>query len=117
MGIQTTRIQHRRGTSQALATVNEVLLAGEIGIETDTGKYKIGNGSTNWNGLPYSGQSFPTDSSVYVLKNGTYTAANVVDMSETWQPSIDGEDIVLAVDEDMIPYQLTGTNTEVNVNE
>ena len=113
--IQTTRIQFRRGTSEALAAVNEVLLAGEIGIETDTGKYKIGNGSTNWNGLPYAGQNFPTDTSVYVLRNGTYTPANVVDMSETWQPSISGEDIVLAVDEDMTPYQLSGSNTEVNV--
>ena len=117
MSIQTTRIQHRRGTSEALAAVNEVPLAGEIGIETDTGKYKIGNGSTNWNGLPYSGQAFPTDTSVYVLRNGAYTPANVVDMSETWQPSISGEDIVLAVDEDMTPYQLSGSNTEVNVGE
>ena len=115
MSIQTTRIQHRRGTSEALAAVNEVPLAGEIGIETDTGKYKIGNGSTNWNELPYSGQAFPTGSSVYVLQNGAYTPANVVDMSQTWQPSISGEDIVLAVDEDMTPYQLTGTNAEVNV--
>ena len=46
MSIQTTRIQLRRGTSQALAAVNEVLFAGELGIETDTGKYKIGNGLT-----------------------------------------------------------------------
>ena len=116
MAKQNTRIQFRRGTSEALAAVNEVLLAGEIGIETDTGKYKIGNGSTNWNGLPYAGQNFPTDANVYVLRNGTYTAANMVDMSQTWQPSISGEDIVLTVDEDMTPYQLSGSNTEVNVN-
>ena len=115
MATQNTRIQLRRGTASALTAVNEVLLAGEIGIETDTGKYKIGNGSTQWNCLAYSGQSFPTGESVYVLKNGAYTPINVVDMSETWSPSINGEDIVLAVDTDMTPYQLTGTNTEVNV--
>ena len=57
MGIQTTRIQHRRGTSQALAAVNEVLLAGEICIETDTGKYKIGDGTTAWNKLDYANNS------------------------------------------------------------
>ena len=40
---------------------------------------------------------------------------NIVDMSEDWSPSIDNpEDIVLAVDDDMNAYQLTGTNTEVN---
>ena len=116
MAIQHTRIQFRRGTSSDWTDLNEVLLAGEMCIETDTRKYKIGNGSTNWNGLPYAGQNFPTDTSVYVLRNGTYTPANVVDMSETWQPSISGEDIVLAVDEDMTPYQLSGSNTEVNVN-
>ena len=115
MSIEASRIQIRRGTAAALAAVNEVLLAGEMCIETDTRKYKIGNGSTNWNELPYSGQAFPTGNSVYVLQNGAYTPANVVDMSQTWQPSISGEDIVLAVDEDMTPYQLTGTNAEVNV--
>ena len=57
MGIQTTRIQHRRGTSQALAAVNEVLLAGEMCIETDTGKYKIGDGTTAWNELDYVNNS------------------------------------------------------------
>ena len=96
--------------------MNEVLLAGELGIETDTGKYKIGNGLTQWNGLPYAGQNFPSDENVYVLRNGAYTPANVVDMSETWQPSINAEDIVLAVDVDMTPYQLSGSYTEVNVN-
>ena len=57
MSIQTTRIQHRRGTSEALATVNEVLLAGEMCIETDTGKYKIGDGTTAWNELDYVNNS------------------------------------------------------------
>ena len=115
MATQLTRIQLRRGTSADLAAVNEVLRAGEIGIEMDTGKYKIGNGSTQWSGLPYSGQAFPSGNSVYVLQNGAYTPANVVSMTEVWRPSISGEDIVLAVDEDMIPYQLSGSNTEVNV--
>ena len=40
------RIQLLRGTSEALAAANEVLLVGEMCIETDTGKYKIGDGST-----------------------------------------------------------------------
>ena len=52
---------------------------------------------------------------MYVVQNGAFAAANVVSMSETWQPSISSEDIVLAVDEDMTPYQLTGSNTTVNV--
>lgn len=32
---------------------NPVLLAGEIGIEADTGKMKVGNGQAKWRVLPY----------------------------------------------------------------
>ena len=35
--------------------VNPVLLAREIGIESDTQKFKIGDGVTPWNSLPYGG--------------------------------------------------------------
>ena len=65
--------------------------------------------------MAYSGLRLPDGDSVYLIKNGGYVAANLVDMTETWSPSISSEDIVLAVDEDMTPYQLTGTNAEVNV--
>lgn len=47
------RIQIRRGTSSEWSSANPVLLAGELGYETDTGRLKIGNGSTSWNDLPY----------------------------------------------------------------
>ena len=47
-------VQHKRGTAAAMTSNNPVLAAGEIGVETDTGKTKIGNGSTAWNSLPYT---------------------------------------------------------------
>lgn len=47
------RLQLRGGTAAALASANEVLLAREICIETDTMLYKIGDGATPWNSLPY----------------------------------------------------------------
>lgn len=34
---------------------NPVLLAGELGLESDTNQYKFGDGSTGWTGLPYAG--------------------------------------------------------------
>ena len=43
----------RRDTSANWRTTNSTLSAGEPGIETDTGRIKIGNGSTSWNSLPY----------------------------------------------------------------
>ena len=110
-------IQLLRGTAEALGAKNPVLLAGELGIEIDTGKYKIGDGLTQWNSLAYSGLKVPSGDSVYVLKNGEYVAAQLVDMTEQWQPTIDDTaDIVLAVDEDMTAYQLTGTNVTVAEN-
>ena len=47
------RIQLRRGTAAAATSANPVLTSGEIGVETDTGRAKIGNGSTAWTSLPY----------------------------------------------------------------
>lgn len=47
-------IQHKRGTAAALAATNPVLAAGEVGIETDTLKEKIGDGTTAWNALGYA---------------------------------------------------------------
>lgn len=44
------RIQIRRDTATNWFNANPTLLAGEIGIETDTNKFKIGTG-TNWNSI------------------------------------------------------------------
>jgi hypothetical protein len=46
-------IQLRRGTASEWTTANPVLAQGEMGVETDTLKVKLGNGSTAWNSLPY----------------------------------------------------------------
>jgi len=42
------RIQLRRDTAANWVLSNPVLRAGELGIETDTLKFKIGNGSSTW---------------------------------------------------------------------
>ena len=69
MNIQDARIQHRRGTSEALAAVNEVLLAGEMCVETDTGKVKAGNGVSAYNSLKYIGDlsAFTSETLTFVL--------------------------------------------------
>jgi hypothetical protein len=45
----------RRGPSADWTTLNPVLRSGEQGFESDTGKAKVGDGSTAWNALPYVG--------------------------------------------------------------
>lgn len=47
-----TRMQQRRGTAAQWTTSNYVLAAGEIGVSTDTGTIKIGDGTTHWMDLP-----------------------------------------------------------------
>lgn len=47
------KIQIRRDISVFWSNVNPILSQGEPGFETDTGRFKIGNGITSWNVLPY----------------------------------------------------------------
>ena len=47
------RILIRRDTAANWTANNPTLAAGEFGHETDTGKLKLGNGSTAWNSLGY----------------------------------------------------------------
>lgn len=48
-----TRMQQRRGTAAQWTAANPVLAAGEIGFETDTNQFKIGDGSSAWSTLSY----------------------------------------------------------------
>jgi hypothetical protein len=47
------RMQQRRGTAEQWDLANPVLAAGEIGFETDTSQFKIGDGVTTWENLSY----------------------------------------------------------------
>ena len=48
-----TKIQIRRDTAANWASNNPILSAGEFGLESDTQKIKVGNGSANWAARPY----------------------------------------------------------------
>jgi len=50
----TSRLQNRRDTAANWTANNPTLAAGEIGLETDTAKFKMGNGSTAWTSLAYA---------------------------------------------------------------
>ena len=47
------RIQLRRDGAQQWANVNPILAQGELGIEIDTSRLKVGDGVTAWNSLKY----------------------------------------------------------------
>jgi hypothetical protein len=48
-----TRMQQRRGTAAQWTSANPVLNAGEMGWESDTNKFKIGDGTNHWADLDY----------------------------------------------------------------
>lgn len=69
------KIQSRIDTSKNWSNKNPVLLAGEIGIESDTYRLKAGDGITSWNNLPYLRGPADTNISVSVEPS---------DGTETW---------------------------------
>jgi len=86
------RFRLRGGTASEWTTANTILLAREPGVETDTGAFKIGDGVTGWNALPYTGTNIAelvadlqADASAYadaagdqaVIDAGTYTDTRV----------------------------------------
>ena len=48
-----SKIKNKYKLASAWQSANPILLAGEIGVESDTNLFKIGNGTSTWNELPY----------------------------------------------------------------
>lgn len=71
------RMQQRRGTSEQWAVVGDVLVlaAGEMGLDTTTGKFKIGNGTAKWNELQYFDASANSIATAVATVKGTATTA------------------------------------------
>jgi hypothetical protein len=47
-------IKTKRGTASQWTAINPVLAEGELGLETDTLKFKFGDGAADWNSLSYA---------------------------------------------------------------
>lgn len=73
------QIQLRRGTAAAWTSANPTLAVGELVIETDTDKYKIGDGSTAWTSLGYSSLPSTAISNTVVDAKGDIIAATAAD--------------------------------------
>lgn len=80
-----TRFKLRNDTAANWTATNPVLLQGEIGIETDNRRYKIGDGTTAWSSLSYyidgvaiRGQcSKMTDGTIDITTQGTYISTGL----------------------------------------
>ena len=90
------QIQFRRGTADEWTSVDPTLALAEMGIETDTNLFKIGNGTSTWVQLDYGGIQGPPGP---VGSTGTvgYTAVdNVLYVSESGNDSNDGRSLTFS---------------------
>lgn len=109
------RIQFRRGSASEWTSANPTLSAGEFGFETDTGKFKIGNGSSGWASLAYlaSGTITGVTAGSGLTGGGTSGAVTLaVDSSIYVSPQVvDAKgDIVIGTAADTVGRLGVGTN-------
>ncbi|AHB80721.1 hypothetical protein S-MbCM25_086 [Synechococcus phage S-MbCM25] len=75
------RIQLRRGGAQEWANANPTLAQGELGVELDTGRIKIGDGVSGWNNLRYERPIESTSNTAETLvqrdADGNFSAGTV----------------------------------------
>ncbi len=85
-------IQLRGGTASAWTTANPTLAQKEMGIETDSNKIKLGDGTTAWTGLGYFETGEVTLAASQVLTNKTITFADntLTGVAPTSQPTLTG---------------------------
>ena len=84
------QIQFRRGTANEWATVDPVLAVAEMGIETDTDLFKIGNGVDTWTELDYGGLRGFAGSTGYAGSIGNMAVSNVLYVSKSGNDSNSG---------------------------
>jgi len=82
-----TKIQVRRDSSADWTTINPTLGEGEIGFEVNTGKFKIGNGSSAWSALDYF--DVEVDLSAYLTQaSASTTYLTQASASTTYQAKV-----------------------------
>ena len=73
------RIQLRNDTAENWTNANPLLLKGEMGVETDTGKTKIGNGTAHWEDLKYSGVDEDTIKGIIDKNRDNFTSVEATE--------------------------------------
>lgn len=66
-----SRLQFRRDTKASWGAYDPVLADGEIGIERDSGRFKLGDGIKTWSLLPFSSNRLADDYFTYIDKEDT----------------------------------------------
>jgi hypothetical protein len=84
------QIQLRRGLAAEWTLSNPILAEGEMGVETDTSLFKIGDGEAHWRDLQYGGLRGTTG---YVGSLGNIAVQNVLYVSKSGNDDNDGRSL------------------------
>lgn len=90
------QIQFRRGTANEWTTVDPILAVAEMGIETDTDLFKIGDGISTWTELDYGGLRGYAGSTGYAGSIGNMAVDNVLYVSESGDDTNSGTSLNLS---------------------
>ena len=97
------KIQIRRGTAANWTSTNPTLSVGELALETDTGKLKVGTGTTAWVDLAYAGMT-PTEVATAI----TTAVSNVIDMAPGALDTLN--ELAAAINDDPAFFSSIATN-------
>ena len=113
------RIQLRRDTAANWTSSNPVLRAGELGIETDTLKFKIGNGSSTWaqiaNYANVTDAGLSNSLSSYILAEDQGTPGGPAELNSNGDLLIP-EDSIILWDDAEYTYSTTVSATQPTAN-
>ena len=115
--MSTVRIQVRRGTASQWTSVNPILAAGEMGVESDTNLFKFGNGSSTWTALAYANNS---DVAIGEISQDAINTALTMGTGLTKTYDDGANSITITVDSDIVALksyvdsQITGLSNTVD---
>ena len=107
-------IQFRRGTASEWIAANPTLAVAELGVETDTAKFKLGDGSTAWTSLGYGGiEGVVAATSPVTYNSGTSTVG--IDQTAISITTSQISDLTATAAELNILDGVTATSAELNI--
>ena len=101
--IERKRIKNRRNNAQNWTTDNPVLMAGEFGVELDTKRIKVGDGTTAWNDLPYC--TATSEEITEIVESITY---NKTEIDNALNAKADAADVYTKTEVDDIKTTIEG---------
>jgi hypothetical protein len=92
------------------------LQAGEVGLETDTGRFKIGNGTSVWQSLPYYlPDNNPSNVSIRQGKNLHDVYAKLSPLAESYSQTFTGSQVLVPNAADRTPLIVAGAAGQTGI--